>query len=294
MRHLLPVVLLLAACEPPPPPVPGELERTGEVLSVVNGQNITQGMMDAQLAQLPAQVKDQMIARGQMGQMKEQLIIGEVLYQEALKRKLHEDPAMKTKLAIAERSALANGLLEQIVTERTTDEAVKKWYDEHAVQFVRPQVKARHVLVKDKAEADQILADLKGGADFATVAKAKSQDAGSGKEGGDLGWFEKGRMVPEFADAAFAAEKGALIGPVQTKFGFHVILIDDKREAIPLEEAAEKIKSQLRNEVAQAYIEEVRKGATITTPGEAAAGGATVAPAAGGDAKPAQPKPATP
>ncbi|MBM4391318.1 MAG: peptidylprolyl isomerase [Deltaproteobacteria bacterium] len=289
------VLSLLVACEPPPPPIPGEVERSGETIKVVNGKNVTQGMVDAQLEQLPANVRDQVVARGQMDQVKEQVITGELLYQESVKLKLHEDAKVKTQLALAERNALASALLERTVEARSTDEAIQKWYSEHEVQFARPQAKARHILVKDKAEADKILAEVKAGGDFAKIAIEKSTDKGSGKEGGDLGWFEKGRMVPEFGDAVFAAEKGALLGPIETKFGFHVIEVQDKRDAVPVDEVKDKIKSQLRNEVVESYIEELKKGATITEPGAAAPGAevkpaADAAPATGskpGDAKPA-------
>ncbi|MDP2308074.1 MAG: peptidylprolyl isomerase [Pseudomonadota bacterium] len=279
-RFLLPLLVILTACEPPPPPIPGEVERVGEVLQIVNGQNVTQGMVDATLAQLPANVRDQVIAKGQLAQVKDQVVIGELLYQEAIKQKLHEKPETKQSLALSARNALANALLEDVVKQRTTDEAVKTWYNDHLVQFAKPQVKARHILVADKAEADKLLADVKGGADFSKIAAEKSTDKGSAKEGGDLGWFERGRMVPEFADAAFAGEKGAVVGPIASKYGFHIISIDDKREAIPVEEVADKIKSQLRNDVVEAYIEEIKKGATMTTPTAPAAGGATVSPAA--------------
>ena len=144
------LAFMLTACEPPPPPIPGAIERTGEVIKVVNGQNVTQGMLDAQLEQLPANVRDQVVARGQMDQVKDQIVIGELLYQEAVKQKLHEDAKVKVAISLAERNALASALLERTVEARTNDEAIKKWYDEHDVQFARPQVKARHILVKDK------------------------------------------------------------------------------------------------------------------------------------------------
>ena len=269
------------ACEPPAPPIPGQIARNGTVLETVNGQNITQGMVDATLEQLPQNVKDQLLARGQLSQVKDQLVVGELLYQEALKQKLYEKPDIKAALAIAERNALASAVLDQIVEQRTNEEAVKAWYNDHKVQFHKPEAKARHILVKEKGEADAILVQIKAGADFAQLAREKSVDAGSGKEGGDLGWFEKKRMVTEFADAVFAGNKGDIVGPVQTKFGFHIIEIQDRRDDVPVEEAADKIKTQLRQEVIEKYLDELKKGATITSP-SATTGGASVAPAGAG------------
>lgn len=274
------VALMLIGCEPPPPPVPGVIERTGEVIKVVNGQNVTQGMVDAQVEQLPANVRDSLVARGGMDKLKENVVIGEILYQEALKQKLDQDAKVKVGIAFAERNALVTALLERTVEARTTDEAIKKWYDDHAVQFARPQAKARHILVADEAEAKAIFAEVTAApATFADVAMKKSTDKGSAKEGGDLGWFEKQRMVPEFADAVFAGKKGDIIGPVKTKFGYHVIEIEEMRESVPVDEVKDKIKEQLRNEVIEGYIEELKKASTITEP--AAAAGATVTPAAG-------------
>ena len=285
---LVSLVLLLSACEPPPPPIPGQIERTGEVLSVVNGQNVTQGMVDSTLAQLPATMRDQIIARGQLAQVKDQVVIGELLYQEAVKTKLYEKPEIKAAIILSERSALANAVLEDVIAKRSDDAAVKAWYDEHLVQFRNPQVKARHILVKDEAEAKAIYADVKAGGDFSKIATEKSIDKNSGEKGGELGWFDQKRMVKEFADAAFVANKGDLLGPIQSKFGYHIIMVDDKRDATPVEEVSDKIKTQLRNEIVEAYIEELKKGATITTNTPAAAAGSTVAPASvETDAKPA-------
>lgn len=284
------VSLMLLGCEPPPPPVPGTLERTGEVVKVVNGQNVTQGMIDSQFAAYPAQTQDQIKARGQMDQVQEQVVIGELLYQEALKQKLEADATVKTAIALAERNALATALIEKTVTARLTDEAIKKWYDDHAVQFARPQIKARHILFpKDaKADAEKALAEITADrSKFAAIATEKSIDKGSAKEGGDLGWFEKKRMVAEFEAAAFAAEKGALVGLVETKFGYHIIEVEDKRDSVPVDEVKDKIKGQLRNELIEAYIEELKKAATITEAAATTAPGATVTPAP--EAAPAAP-----
>lgn len=277
MRSLVALALLLAACQPAEPAVPGLMERTGEVLQVVNGQNITQGMVDASLANLPASTRDRIVAQGQTDMIKEQLLMGELLYQKAVELKLHEKPEVKTAIAMAERDAMARLLLEQIIAERSTDEAVKAWYDDHAVQFKRPQVKASHILVKDEAKAKELLAKVQAGGDFAQLARENSVDPGSAKNGGDLGWFEQNRMVKEFAEAAFAAEKGAVVGPVKTQFGFHIIRVEDKRDSVPLDEVKDKIKGQLRNEIVEKYLEELKGAATITVPG-ASTGGATVTP----------------
>ncbi|MFZ5478242.1 MAG: peptidylprolyl isomerase [Myxococcota bacterium] len=271
--------LLLSACEPPPPPVPGEMDRSGEVIKVVNGKNVTQGMLDATIAQIPEQMRDQIIARGQMDQVKENLVVGELLYQESIKQKLHDKPEVKTSIAMAERAALSQALLDEIVKQRTTDEAVKKYYEEHKVQFARPSAKARAIFVKEEAEADAIVAQVKGGADFAAIAKEKSIDPRSSKEGGDLGWIEKQGLPPDLGEPIFAANAGDVVGPISTRGAFAIIKVEEKRDAVPLEEAADGIKQKMKNEIVEAYVEELKKAATITAPTTAPAGGATVAPA---------------
>ena len=245
--------------------VPGELDGTGTTVVTVNGNAITQDMLDAMLEQMPAQMRKQMEMTGQMGQLQEQLVMGELLYREALKRNLHTDAKVKTTIALATRSALAQGLIEAVVKERTTDESVQGYYDDHKVQFASPQVKASHILVKDEALIKDIKAKLDAGGDFAALAKEHSADPGSKNDGGSLGWFKKTDMVGPFADAAFAADKGSVTDPVQTRFGFHIIKVEDTRAEIPLEEVRDQIEGQLGNELAQAYLQELKAGATIVS-----------------------------
>ena len=139
MLHLL-ALTLLTGCQNPPP-TPGTLERNGEVLTTVNGQNITQGMVDGMLSQFPADVRDKIVAQGQTSRIKDDLVTTELLYQEALSKKVQDRPEVKMAIAYAERQAMARAVLEGVVTERSNDAAVKAWYDEHAVQFRRPQAK---------------------------------------------------------------------------------------------------------------------------------------------------------
>jgi peptidyl-prolyl cis-trans isomerase C len=265
MRSTLLIALLSLGCAngTAGQATPGEIAATGETLVTVNGNAITQGMVDAMIDQMPERMRKQLEMSGQMSQLQEQLVIGELLYREALKRNLHEDPTIKTTVALATRSAMAQSLIEKVVKERTTEEKVTGYYNDHKVQYARPQVKASHILVKEEALSNEIKAKLDGGEDFSALAKAHSMDPGSKDSGGSLGWFKKADMVGPFAEAAFAADKGVTTAPVQTRFGWHIIKVDDKREEIPLDEVREQIEGALGQELAEAYIEEIKGGATI-------------------------------
>lgn len=259
---------------------PGEIPASGATLVTVNGNPITQGMVDAMINQMPERMRKQLEMTGQMGQLQEQLVIGELLYREALKRNLHETPELQTTIALATRSAMAQSLIEAVVKERTTEEKVKGYYDDHKVQYARPQVKASHILVKEETLIKEIKGKLDGGADFVELAKAHSMDPGSKTNGGSLGWFKKSDMVGPFADAAFAAEKGTITAPVETRFGWHIIKVEDKREEIPLDEVREQIEGALGQELAEAYIEEIKGSATIVEAAKASEPAAAEAPAA--------------
>ena len=141
-------------------------------------------------------------------------------------------------------------LLQDAGKSALSDEAERKVYDE-AVKQVKneEEVHARHILVPTEDEAKAILAQLKGGADFATLAKEKSKDPGAA-EGGDLGYFTKEQMVPEFSEVAFKLGKGQLSDPVKTQFGWHIIKVEDKRtRPTP---TFEQVKPQIENYVAHA------------------------------------------
>lgn len=248
--------------------VPGEMAATGKTLVTVNGNAITQSMVDTMIQQMPERMRKQMEATGQMGQLQEQLVIGEILYREALTQNLHQQDDVKSTIALATRSALAQALLDKVVKERTTDAAVQGYYDDHKVQFARPQVNASHILVKEEALVTEIAAKLSAGGDFGALAKEHSMDPGSKTNGGSLGWFKKADMVGPFADAAFAAEKGTITDPVQTRFGWHIIQVVDKRDQIPMEEVRDQIEQSMSQELLQAYIDEIKAGATIVEAGK--------------------------
>ena len=163
----------------------------------------------------------------------------------------------------------------------STESAMRKIYDD-ATKQMKPEeeVHARHILVEKEDEAKAILADLKKGGDFLAIAKEKSKDPGSKETGGDLGYFTKDQMVPEFAEAAFKLDKGQISDPIKTQFGWHVLKVEDKRNK-PVPEF-EKVKDQIETFV-------VRKAQTDLVTKLRAEAKVEKIPAAA-DAKPAEPK----
>ena len=153
--------------------------------------------------------------------------------QAADKKNLADDPDFKRRLAFLRSKLLMGYELQEEAKTALTDEALKQTYDE-AVKSMSGQeeVRARHILVEGEDEAKAIIEQLKGGADFAKLAKEKSKDPGAA-EGGDLGYFTKDQMVPEFADVAFKMYPGQLSNPVKTQFGWHIIKVEDKRTKQP-------------------------------------------------------------
>jgi peptidyl-prolyl cis-trans isomerase C len=183
-------------------------------------------------------------------------------------RKLADGDEFQRRLAYYRSKILMDLLLQSEAKAAVSDSAMHQLYDEATRQMTGQQeVRARHILVKTEDEATAIIAQLKNGADFAELAKQKSTDPGA-SEGGDLGYFPKDEMVPEFADAAFKLEKGQISEPVHTRFGWHVIKVEDKRERqVP---AFDQVKDQLATHLvrkAQAeLITKLRADAKVERP----------------------------
>lgn len=262
----------LAGCNPPADKgashVPGEIAPSGPVVMKVDGKDFHQGALDSILSSVPPQQLEMMKSSGQIGQLLDQIAMTNVLYDRAIAEKLHEDPAVKMSIALAERQALAQAYVMKQAEAAVTDEAVQAWYDERKVQFGKPEVKARHILVKEESKANELMAQVEGGADFAELAKANSTDTGSAVKGGDLGWFAKDKMVPAFAEAAFEAEAGKVVGPISTRFGFHIIKVEEKRDATPLEEVRPQAVDAIKQETVRAFTNEVKTGMKVEKMGE--------------------------
>jgi len=205
-----------------------------------------------------------------------------VLAQAAEQQRLSDKPEVQRQVAFERNKVLMEALLRNAGKVALTDDAMHKVYDEAVKKMTNEEeVHARHILVASEDEAKAIVAQLKGGADFAAIAKEKSKDPGAAN-GGDLGYFTKDQMVPEFAEAAFKLDKGQISDPVHTQFGWHIIKVEDKRtKPTP---SFDQVKGQIENFVAHRaqaeLVDNLRKTAKIERLDQPAAPNPMLNPAA--------------
>ena len=222
--------------------------------------------------------QDVLIAAQQLGPQYEQnlsqvypfvvqrLIDLELVTRAALAAGLDEEPVVEERLEQARQAVLRDYFLERRIEEAASEEAIAERYETFKEENPpQEEIKARHILVEEEETAKEIIAELDAGADFAELAKERSTGP-SGANGGDLGYFSDGMMVESFSDAAFALEPGSYTKtPVETQFGWHVILVEDSRETTPptLEEVREQLVSELQQEAVNGLLEELRAGEEI-------------------------------
>lgn len=238
------------------------------VVASVNGTNITLGHMMLIHRDLPPQYRQlppEVLFKG---------ILDQLVHQTLLEQSLNGAQPKRVEYAVANlrRSLLAADAVEAVVSEGMSEDAIKKAYEEkYGKAEPSKEYHAAHILVKEEGDAISLVEELKGGADFAALAK-KHSTGPSGPSGGDLGWFGTGRMVPEFESAVVALEPGAISAPVKTKFGWHVIKLMETRlaEAPKLDAVRNEIVGDLRNQLVDARIEELKKQAKIDMPAEKA------------------------
>ena len=177
----------------------------------------------------------------------DELVNRELIYQESLKLGLDKKPEVAREIANQRREFLVSaGIRAHMESVKISDEVLRKEYDTRVAAMTSKEYRARHILVKTEKEAKAIIGKLDKGTDFAKLAKDKSLDTGSAKNGGDLNWFEPAQMVKPFGDALKELEKGAYTkSPVQSQFGWHIIKLEDTREIKPPE--FDKVKDNLRN-----------------------------------------------
>jgi peptidyl-prolyl cis-trans isomerase C len=219
-------------------------------VATVAGQAITEEDVKIAMEELASGMPRQMDDRQRRDYAIDYLIDLKIVAAQAAKEKLDETADFKRRIEQTRERILMETILTREGEKAATEAAVRKFYDDTVKTLKTEQeVRARHILVEKEEQAKAALERLKKGEDFAKIAAELSIDPGSGKEGGDLGWFEKGRMVPEFGEAAFKLEKGQISDIVKSQFGFHIIKLEDKRDKKPPEFDA--VKDQLTRYVTQ-------------------------------------------
>ncbi len=189
-----------------------------------------------------------------------------LLYLEAVKQGVEKSPEVQKRFEGLKKQLVIQSLIEQQTKTLTTDAGLKKLYAQR-VEAMKDQeeVRARHILVDSEAEAKKLHEQILKGADFSVLAKEKSVDKGSAMRGGDLDFFAKDRMVPEFANAAFALKKGEISSPVKSEFGWHIIKLEDRRKASvpPFEQLREQIVAEAQKQGVQDYVDTLMKAADV-------------------------------
>jgi peptidyl-prolyl cis-trans isomerase C len=233
-------------------------------VATVNGKPIPKAREDAWVEQLKKQGQQDTPQLRQ--QVKDQLIQREVFMQEVQKRGIAEKPDVKFQLDVQRQNALIQALMrDELAKNPVTDAEIKAAYEEQKKATGAKEYKVRHVLVESETEAKEITAQLKKGAKWEDLAK-KSKDPGSAQRGGELDWAGAGAYVKPFSDAMVKLDKGQMTeAPVQSQFGWHVIKVDDVREAQfpPLEQVAPQIREALQQQKMAAYADQLRKAAKI-------------------------------
>ncbi|MDR6453690.1 peptidylprolyl isomerase [Variovorax paradoxus] len=233
--------------------------------AIVNGKPVPKARMDVLAQQLAAAGRP--VTPEMQGQLREEIVAREVFMQEAQKQGLDATEDYKNQLELARQAILIRALFENYrKTSPVSDADVKAEYDKFVAANGGKEYKARHILVETEDQAKKIMADLKKGAKFEDIAKKQSKDPGSGANGGDLDWANPASFVPEFSEAMIKLKKGeTTAAPVKTQFGYHIIRVDDIRQAqLPkLEEVQPQITQQLQQQRLQKYQEELRAKAKV-------------------------------
>ncbi len=250
-----------------------------KVVMTVGTEKLTAGQWEALVESLPAQY--QSVARGpRRREFVESIVQLKLLSQSAEKAGLDKSEKVQQQLRFQRENLLAQAMFESLQAGTKVDAAlVKTYYDGHKNEY--ESVKAKHILIRMKgapmpgadgkpelteeqaqAKATELVKKLKAGGDFAAIAKAESDDSGSAQQGGDLGEFHRGMMVPPFEDAAFAQKVGEISEPVKSPFGFHIIVVQG-HNLKTLDEVKPDIEKALRPEVAKKEVEALRGKSTV-------------------------------
>lgn len=226
-------------------------------VAIVNGKAVPVSRVDALAQQMAAAGRP--VDDGVRAQLKEEVILREIFMQEAQKRGIAASPEYRQQMELARQTILIRAMFADWQKKNpVTDAEIRAEYDKFAAANAGKEFRARHILVETEDEAKALIAAIKGGAKFEELAKQKSKDPGSGANGGDLDWANAASYVTEFSEAMIKLDKGQMTdAPVKSQFGWHIIRVDDVRQAkLP---ALEEIKPQIAQQMQQQKMAEFQK-----------------------------------
>ena len=256
-KHLLAAVVAATLC--------AALPALAQNIAIVNGKPVPKARADALAAQITKSGRP--ITPEVTNQIKDEVIAREIFMQEAGKRGLEGSDDYKNQMELARQTILIRALFADFQDKNpVTDADAKAEYDKYAAANSGKEYRARHILVVKEEEAKAIIASLKKGGKFEEIAKKQSKDPGSGANGGDLDWANAKSYVPEFSEAMTKLTKGQVTQqPVKSQFGFHVIRLDDVREAqVPkFEEVKPQIQQQLQQQKLTQFQDDLRNKAKV-------------------------------
>ena len=229
-------------------------------IAIVNGKSVPKARVDVLLQQ--AARAGQQVTPEMQGQARDQVVLREIFVQEAVKRGLAASPDFVAQMELARQSILIRDLFDDYRKKNPiSDDMAKVEYEKFKAQGSGMEYHARHILVEKEDEAKALIAQLKAGANFEELAKKNSKDPGSGQNGGDLDFAKPDSYVPEFGSALTKLKKGETTSePVKTQFGYHIIRLEDTREATfpAFDDVKAQIKQRLEQVRMQQYQEELR------------------------------------
>jgi peptidyl-prolyl cis-trans isomerase C len=249
------------------------------VVLTVGSEKVTRSMFEEIISSLPAQQQSQLQTPEARRSLAEQIAELKVMAQEAKARKLDQSVGVKARIALQSDQILANAVYQELVASNPDDAALQAYYAAHKGDW--DVVKARHILIRMQgsrvpvreghkdltedealAKAKEVRAKIVAGAKFEDVAQIESDDTGSGENGGDLGTFGQGQMIPEFDAVVFKAPLGQITEPIKTAYGYHLILVEE-RKSKPFDEARAEIEQKIRPDIGQKAIEALKTKTTV-------------------------------
>lgn len=231
-----------------------------KILAVVNGTNVTERDIDINISRMPQELQQQYSTEQGRKNLLEQIVSFELVYNDAVDSGMENDKEYLAQLEGAKKELLTQASIARMMSEiNISDSEAEAFYNENKEMFTQPAtVTAKHILVDSQDKANSVKAEIDGGKSFEDAAMEYSS-CPSKAQGGNLGAFSRGQMVPEFEEAAFKLEPGIVSDPVQTQFGFHLIKVESKNESAP------KTFSEVKGAISNRLLQKKQNSKFLTT-----------------------------